>query len=62
MISAVMSSWRTCRCGGSEQGELAVDLLARRGHRFDARFILGREGVQRGVAELRVHIIRRDIA
>ena len=43
-------------------GKLALDLVARRGHRFHARFVLRREGVERGVAKLRVQVIRGELA
>ena len=41
-----------------QAGELALDLVARGGHRFHARLVLGREGMQRRLAKLRVQVVR----
>ena len=62
MISAVISSCRTFRCVALQCGKLALDLIVRRSHRFHARLVLRGESVERGVAKLRVQIIRGELA
>ena len=42
--------------------KLAIDLAPRRRHRLDSRLVLGGEGVERGVAELRMEEIEGEVA
>ena len=62
MISAVISSCRTMPLRRLQCGKLALDLIVRRSHRFHARLVLRREGVERGVAKLRVQVVRGELA
>ena len=60
MISAVISSWRTTRVASSESRLRSISPAPR--HRLHARLVFRREGVQRRVAELRVHVGGGELA
>ena len=47
--------------GRLQRGKLALDLAVCRSHRFHARLVLRREGMERGLAKLRVHVIGRKL-